>query len=180
MSYPTLLDVTKTVAAHFNDELVRAIKDGQQLRLIGDNLNFRVGVTYENKFNHSHMVHMFGSCALLTNPVFVEKPEAPEIPLVNLTIDDVTLSAAEYAVMRRDLVSIVAPVLGKYLPQLQLWMKSVPALQPSHPEFAQQTTVIPLSVLPLNEQYEKDTIKILDYYEALVQELPVPKLGVTS
>ena len=48
------------------------------------------------------MVYMFLSCALLTNPVFLEEPEAPEIPLVKLTVDDVTLIVNKYAVMRHD------------------------------------------------------------------------------
>ena len=34
--------------------------------------------------------------------------------------------------------------------------------------------VIPLPVLPLYEQFDKGTVKILDYYEGLLTELPFP------
>ena len=160
---------------HYKDLLTEVVKSGKHVRLIGDNLNFEEGVTYETIDRHKHQVHMFASCALVTDPVFEEKPNRPEIPLRDITMDDVTLSPVEYSIMRDDIVSIVAEVLAKYLPQLKFHLETVPKrFAEPHPEYGKKTTVIPLPVLPLNEQFDKDTVKILDFYEGLLDELPFP------
>ena len=174
ISYPRSLDVMKAVGDHFKEQLVSAVKDGKRLRLIGDNLNFMQGVAYENMDRHSHMVHMFASCALLSEKVFTDRPDIPEVPLNDITMKEITFSRTEYRAMRDDLVPLVAKVLSKYLPQLKHFMDTAPKqFAAPQPEFCEKTQVVPLPVLQLNEQYDKDTVKILEYYQGLVKELPL-------
>ena len=174
ISYPRSLDVMKAVGAHFKEQLVSAVKAGKRLRLIGDNLNFMQGVGYESMDHHSHMVHMFASCALIGERVFTDRPEVPEVPLEDITVNHVTFTKTEYLSMRDDLVPLVAKVLIKYLPQLKHFLDTVPKqFATPQSEFCAKTQVVPLPVLPLNEQYDKDTVKILEYYQGLVKELPL-------
>ena len=173
MSYNTSVDMVKSIGLHFKDQLITAVKNGKRVRLIGDNLNFEEGVSHESMDDHKHNVHMFSSCVLVSELTFQEKSDHPEIPLPQLQMKNVLLSTEEYKVMRDDLVIIVAQVLKKYLPQVKFHMESVPdKVGLDQEEFTHKTGVIPLPVLDLNENCEKDTIKILDFYEELVKELP--------
>ena len=126
---------------HYKDLHTEVSRSGKHLQLIGDNLNFDQGVAYKSFDRHKYKVHMFASCALVPDPVFEEKANQPEIPLCDLTLDDVALSTYEYSVMRDDIVIVLAEVLAKYLPQLKFYLATVPKrfVEP-HPEFCHPTT----------------------------------------
>ena len=55
------------------------VRSEKHLQLIGNNLNFDQGVAYESFDRHKYNVHMFASCTLVTDPVFKEKANQPEI-----------------------------------------------------------------------------------------------------
>ncbi|XP_048259402.1 uncharacterized protein LOC124149723 [Haliotis rufescens] len=116
------------------------------------------------------MVHMFASAAFISEHYFMSKPEIPEISLAHLAINNVLLSQAEYCLLRHGVVSIVAHTLSKYLPHLGFVKDSVPVTLAPRINFS-VTKVIPLTVLPYNEQYYKDTIKILDSYENIITDI---------
>jgi hypothetical protein len=46
--------------------------------------------------------------------------------------------------------------------------------------FAKKTTVIPLPVLPFNEHYYHDDVKVLDYYESVIRQLRAVGAAETS
>ena len=103
MSHPRAVEVTRQVGLSTHQLLLQAAKDGKRIRFIGDNLNFMVGVKEETRSNHKHMVHMFGSAALISDHYFLDKPAVSEIPLAELRIDHVMVSAEEYAVIKQKL-----------------------------------------------------------------------------
>ncbi|XP_071109877.1 uncharacterized protein [Haliotis cracherodii] len=173
VSYCRALEVFKQVGGHFNDVLIDAVHSGKRIRLVGDNLNFSVDVNQERYGKHKHMVHMFASAALISEHYFMSKPGIPEIPLAHLTINNVLLSQAEYCLLRHRVVSIVAHTLSKYLPHLGFVKDSVPVTLagPESHLFCDKTRVVPLTVLPYNEQYYQDTVKILDSYENIITDI---------
>ena len=83
---------------------------------------FMQSLRYETSDAHKHMVHMFSSVALVSEHYFMDRPEAPEVPLAELKEDHVLLSPEEYALIRNGCVKLVVDI---YLPQLQFMQESV-------------------------------------------------------
>lgn len=173
LSYNRSLAVFQQIGEHFIDLLVRAAEDKKYIRFIGDNLNFTTNVSHETSTNHKHMVHMFASAALISEPIFENKSQEPQIPIDELKPEHMLLSTDEYSTIKNDIVKIIVDIASVYLPQLQFMKKSVPSLisGPDSTMYNHETVVVPLPVLPFNETSYQDDVKILDYYEDLVKKL---------
>ena len=173
LSYCRAIEITRMIGGHFSDILEKAARNGRRLRIIGDNLNFAVGVAQERFADHKHMVHMFASAILISDNYFLDKPIVPEIPLDALSINDITLSNTEYQVVRRDCAVIIGSVISQRIPQLGFIADSLPAdiSGPDADTFRVKTDVVPLPVINANEMYYADDIKILDHYEDIIRGL---------
>lgn len=173
LSYGRALVMYEQIGHHYLDLLIRAAEKGKYIRLIGDNLNFVVGVKHESVEKHKHMVHMFASAALVHQHHFLSKPNVPEVPLSELTIRHVQVSHEDYKIIREACVKMFVDVISVFLPRLQFMRRSVPKsiISKKAEAYKNKTEVYPLPVLPYNEQYYADDVKILDYYESLVQKL---------
>ena len=68
LSHSGTLHLVDLFRGHFNQKLIELVKKGKRLRLVGDNVDVVVGVKHERKDQHAHMVHWFGSLALLDEP----------------------------------------------------------------------------------------------------------------
>ena len=161
------------ISGHFSDALLRAAINKKHIRFIGDNLNFMLGVKQETTERHKHMVHMFASCALISDHYFLSKPHIPEIELDDLSIEHILPSLAEYQVLRSDCSVLIAKTIATFLPQLSFIAEVMPQnlALPENARLAKKTQVIPMPVLPLNEQYYQDVVHILDSYESTIQKL---------
>ncbi len=71
-------------------------------------MDFTVGVRNETSSHHKHLVHMFASAIFGIPDHFQNVPDTPQIPLDDLTVDHITLSAEEYQMLREDWVSMAA------------------------------------------------------------------------
>ena len=154
LSYVQSLHVTKLIGGHFGDILCKAAQENKSIRLIGDNLNFLEDVKQESISHRSHMVHMFASCALVSERYFSGKPNVPEIPRADLAAHHVLPSVQEYQTMQQDCIAIVGKIISKFLPQMSFMDNILEQnfIQPENTKFRHKTQVIPLPVLPLNEQ----------------------------
>ena len=169
MSYSRSLEVMEVVGGYNASALVDALKNGRYIRFIGDNLNFTVDVHNERLATHKHMVHMFATAALVSETSFEDVPNVPEIPLQDLNVGHISLSREEYSVIRSDCVHLICNIVADFLPQLSFM--SVTDNNRHNVNRPMKTTVIPLEVLPLNEQYYGDDVEILLYYEKLIRQI---------
>ena len=148
------------------------IEEGKSFRLIGDNLNISVDVNEEFLGHHKHLEHMFASAALINERRFIDLSDQPEIRLSELSHNDITLTCDEYRLVRDDCTVLVANILAEFLPEIAFIKDSVPnGLRSSDIGNAQKTKVIPLPVLPLNEMFYDDDVKILSFYKNLVRRV---------
>ena len=71
LSHSVMLRSMEGISGHFNSELVDSIRAGQTYRIVGDNINFQVGVKHGRRGkDNKHMVYWFGSAAIIQNLKF--------------------------------------------------------------------------------------------------------------
>lgn len=56
-----MLRTQKQIGGRFNSQLINAVQEGWKFRLIGDNVNFIIGVCNQRETMKSHMEHWFAS-----------------------------------------------------------------------------------------------------------------------
>ena len=172
LSYVQSLRVSDELAADSEKLIVKAVEEGKSFRLIGDNLNISVDVNEEFLGHHKHLEHMFASAALINERRFINLSDQPEIGLDALSYTNITLTSDEYRLVRDDCAVLVANILAEFLPEIAFIKDSVSKNRRSSDHAsAQKTKVIPLPVLPLNEMYYDDDVKILSYYKNLVRRV---------
>ena len=115
--------MTDKVGAQSDSLLVEAVRANKYVRWIGDNLQFPHGVQDERKDHHKHLVHMFSSALLVSDRWFDDLDDTPEIPLHDLTVEDLLLTKEEHAAIRIDCVKLVGDVLAEYLDQFKIYFK---------------------------------------------------------
>ncbi|WAR12559.1 hypothetical protein MAR_026739, partial [Mya arenaria] len=76
LSHQGMLGAMSAISGSFNEELINAIKDGKKFRILGDNVNFHMGVDQARKSIRKvgHMQHWFGSAAILQNIFNMNNP----------------------------------------------------------------------------------------------------------
>lgn len=177
LSYSRSLVSKEEVGSKSIQFLVEALQEGKHIRLIGDNLNFTQDTAHERMDRHKHMTHMFATAALINDKSFTSLPnDSPEIPLSDLSVTDVLLSKDEYEILRYECVRLISSILVDLTPQLYLEVylqQSRDDCTSNHDRSAtsSKTKVVPLEVLPLNEQRHDDVVKILKYYEDLLKKI---------
>lgn len=67
MSHSTVPKVQHHIGGRFNGELIDAV---MRFRIVGDNVNFKVGVSREKKDKMGHMDHWFRSTAIIQHTQF--------------------------------------------------------------------------------------------------------------
>jgi hypothetical protein len=120
------------------------------------------------------MVHMFASEVLIYEQHFLSVlPLPPQIPLEELTLKDITISVEEYEVITTDIVKMVVDLMVMYMPQRSCFKKCVPdtIADLGLADKLYKTKAVPLRVLPLNEMYYQDDVKIFEYYEKVIGEV---------
>ncbi|XP_046561670.1 uncharacterized protein LOC124270685 [Haliotis rubra] len=120
------------VLMHFQDKLVKCIKEGKRFRLVGDNVNFMVEVSHLRKSGEkkTSMAHWFGSATNIQEISFNSLPVQHNM---------------------------------SYCPDIIVG-EEADCLKTKH-------TVIPLPVLPKNEQTYSDVVDVLDHCKSLISEM---------
>ena len=85
-SYQTALKIIEEIGHHNNDTMVKGIKDGHNIRIVGDNINVKMGVKYERSDHHGNMLNWFASAVILQETSFtglseIQQCEAEELQL---------------------------------------------------------------------------------------------------
>ncbi|KAH3771970.1 hypothetical protein DPMN_173301 [Dreissena polymorpha] len=166
------------ISGHFNNELIDAIASGKKFRIVGDNINFHVGLTHERKSrgNAAHMEHWFGSMAIIQNLSFSHlSHHTPRCDLRALPVSVFLLEEKDIQILKKNISQLISRVMTEFFP----WMKfaketaNKPILGEfaEFPEFRRKNQVIPLPVMSKNEQKYSDVVEILDSYENLVKSV---------
>ncbi|XP_055997105.1 uncharacterized protein LOC130047014 [Ostrea edulis] len=85
VSHSTVLKVQQQIGGKFNAELIDAVKSGMRFRIVGDNVNFKVGVSRQRDDKVGHMEHWFGSAAIIQHTNFNNfAMQSPQKPLLQM------------------------------------------------------------------------------------------------
>ncbi len=172
MSYSTTQRILESVTAESNAKLVRAMQAGRKFRLIGDNVNFYVGVRDERHDKHSHLQHYFASAAILL-PQIDLSPLSDTPEKITLELGDLIPTPGESDLLTDDYAYICMKVAAKHLGCFAFLQDLLPEHltdQYSH-SLLNKTEIVPLVTLHKNEQYYSDVVDILKYYEKLVTDV---------
>ena len=105
--------------------------------------------------------------ALISDHLYMSKPDVPEIDLSTLGIDDILLKPAKYQLIQTDVINMVVDVVTTYLPQLSYLKTEGTCKSSSSPK----TIVVLLPCLPFSEAYLQDDVKVLSWYQNLFQKV---------
>lgn len=163
-----MLDKT---GAHFDDTVVEHVKKGGQFRIIGDNLNFKVHKHDVRQDRQDSMRNMFAS-AIILNKVYSNLPKEPLIQIADFSPRDVLPSSKDLAQMRLCYINTVCAVVAEHIPLLSFFKDAIcKEKTPFSEQLKEKTDIVPLAVLPFNEQCYEDDVKILSYYETIVRDI---------
>jgi hypothetical protein len=157
----------------YSTQLVRNIvNEGQKFRIIGDNINWTVGVRDERADRHAHMHHAFGSAVIQQRVNFPECSDDAPRQSTSLANDFLT-NDIDCNNIREVYVYLFAQVIAQHIPTLK-FVDSVVA-NGRHVDYADKlastSNVIPLPVQFKNEMKVDDVCDILDTYEDLVHDV---------
>ncbi|CAC5407911.1 unnamed protein product [Mytilus coruscus] len=120
------------------------------------------------KVNTSIWSTCLTSLALISDHHFLTKPVEPEISLNHLSIDNILLNKQEYEIIRHEVIGLIIDTAVKFLPNIAFLKHSKP-LESAY--ISAKTEVIPLSCLPYNENKYQDDVKILAWYQQLLDTI---------
>ena len=152
-------------------QVIDAIKCGKRVRLVGDNLNMTVGVRDERFDRHGKMLHYFGSAILIHDFTFPSASHiTPQKEYQSLKATDLLPSSNDFNLILEDYVFMAMHVAVKHIPYFTFLENELPSyiLDENSEQLKKKTTVIPLSVMPKNEQRYGDVVDILRHYESLM------------
>ena len=185
-SYKTALSVMEEIGNYNYNEIVKGVKEDASFRIIGDNCNLKVGVKYERGQHHGNMYNWFASSIIMQTKSFHELPDIPQGQPQHLPLSAFLPTEDDERRLKNDYRFLIACVAKDFLPNLNFLFDSLPCH--IHGEFTDELTkqnlVVPLQVLPLNEQKYSDVIQIMEHYEKCIDDIyasagkPVPKVPV--
>ncbi|CAG2243662.1 unnamed protein product [Mytilus edulis] len=142
LSYERSLQIVEMIGGHFNDKVVQLVKDNTRFRIIGDNINWTVGVHDQRINNKQKMMHAFGSAVIVQNLTFTNLDRVVPQQLYSQTpVQNFIPSEEDYNLITTDYIILMS-----------------------------RSEVIPLPVLFKNEQYYQDVVGILDFYEKCLKD----------
>ncbi|KAK3603892.1 hypothetical protein CHS0354_042902 [Potamilus streckersoni] len=116
------------------------------------------------------MLHWFGSAAILETKSFDEMPYESQGQTKDLQFYHFIPSDQDERRLKNDYSVLISRLAKEFLPQLDFLYKTQPThiLDTYSEELTKKNIVVPLEVLPLNEQRY---VSILDKYESAVEEI---------
>ena len=127
LSYDRTVDVMNMVGGHFNCQIIDIVKNKSRFRLVGDNINWSVGVHDQRLYHRSRMFHAFGSAVLVQNVSFDYLSDvAPQIHYSVAPVQLFIPSVEEINAIKEEDVTIVTKVAARHISLFQLFKDRVP------------------------------------------------------
>jgi hypothetical protein len=152
MSYSSTLALPSEVRLESISKLVKAIKEGKKVRLVGDSIHFRQQVRSERKDCHGMMEHHFGSAAIIQD---IRCPglsgKAPQQYV--FAIEQVILSHEDARNLADDYICLVMEVMICHIPYFKFLLNFIPQHLTDGYTAQMQTisVVVPLDAVHKNE-----------------------------
>ena len=152
------------------DKFTDALKNGQTIRLVGDNVNWMLKVHDERIGHVGHLQHAFASAVIVNEFNFDHLPDVtPQKDCFDL--NDFLLNQHDIDEINREYSIHIGRIVTKMMPYFEKFASSLPKFVEEPHDFMNKTNnVIPLPVVMKNEQSYKDVVDILDNYESLIHE----------
>ena len=175
LCYGRIVGILDIIGGHSAHQLV--FKPGQikRFRFIGDNVNWMSSVHDIRLDNKPHMEHAFASAIIVQNIDFGNlRQDSPF--LMNHQVNpckDYVPSPSDLKALKYNYTVLIGRVIEN-IPYFHQHFKTfLPSniSEPSHENLKVKSKIIPLAVLPKNEQKYQDVVEILDYYEKIVNEI---------
>lgn len=160
----------------YNALIIDAIKAGKKIRFVGDNINFRVGVRDERSNKHGKMFHYFGSAVLIYGKMgtFDELPDSgPQEDHTMFRESDLLPSNNEVEALVADFAYMSMKVAITHIAYFSFLKDKVSThlTDKYSTKLMEKTTIIPLTVLPKNEQKYGDVVDIMRHYEGILHNV---------
>jgi hypothetical protein len=151
---------------------IDALKNGQNIRLVGDNINWTIHVHDERIGRKGHMQHAFGSAVIIENFNFSNLLQTkPQKDYDEIYLENFLLSVDEKNILIRSFSLSIAPIIIRLIPYFNQFSACLPLFHEKNKDFmTKANTVIPLKVLMKNEQKYADVVQILDFYENFLEQ----------
>jgi len=171
LSYCCTERVIDGIRVDFDKSVVEAVKEGKTIRLVGDNVNLSVGVRDERSNRHGKMLNYFGSAVLIHKFQFpTASHDEPQRDYRALKPADLLPSTNDVECLIEDYVHMTMHIAVKHIAYFSYLKDMIPRylVDDEMHQLKQKTEVIPLSVLPKNEQKYGEVVDILRYYETMI------------
>lgn len=161
------------VGQSYTQQLAAAINEGKRLRIVGDNVNYAVGIRDQRSQDNGktqHLHHAFSSIALIHDVDFAHlSSERPQKPWTDVNVQDLLMNQEDYQALRQDYINQIVTVAKKHIPYFKFLEDISAGTTTKTGENHKKTTVIPLETVMKNEMYYSDVVDILDSYENIVE-----------
>ncbi|KAH3735400.1 hypothetical protein DPMN_041927 [Dreissena polymorpha] len=116
-----MLQLMSGISGSFNSELIDSVKERKTFRIVGDNVNFHVGVAQARKSvgKSGHTEHWFGSAAIIQNVDFQALSDiAPLRDLRHVPYKTFLLSQTDLTEEVYHMSNLSAPIMVEHFPWL--------------------------------------------------------------
>ena len=161
------------IGGKFNESVIELVRQNRRFRLIGDNINWTVGVHDQRVDHRGHMEHAFGSAVLVQNVDFSAcDDDAPLSHFEDTPCQQFIPTTDDRALYKYDYTVLMSRVVLQFLPFFNMFEDIIPEKlsKPCDQNLKTKTKVIPLPVLYKNEQKHQDVVEILAFYENIVSD----------
>lgn len=164
-----MLDTMTSISGTFNSKLIDSLKSGKRFRIVGDNINFKMGVSQERKSvgKVGHIQHWFGSAAIVQNVNFQAMDnDIPQCDLRLLPTETFIICEEELQEISNNFSVLSSRVLVEFFPWLKPSTACVnKAIAVVPQDLKKKNTIIPLPIMHKTEQKYADVVDILDSYQ---------------
>ena len=160
--------ILDAIKGGFHKKAIDAVRQSKHIRIIGDNIDFVIGVRDERMKHHGKLHHYFGSAFLVHNYSFKNLSLiSPQRKYQCTKPADLMLSKNEEEELVKDYINIVVSVAIRFFPVFQ-FLESPQPTTSDQADITQKTLTIPLPALHRHEQEYGDVCEILRFYEKLI------------
>lgn len=146
------------------------VRSGKQFRLVGDNINWQTNVHDQRFDRRGGMTNAFTSAAVVQEVYFPELESS--LTHAAFSSDVYIFSSDDCSIVRRLYVRLVIEIIRRHLPSIAfLNTQHDTPFSNDATKLVNETQVIPLPVLYLNEQVNSDVIKIMCWYSDVVEDV---------
>lgn len=163
-----------SISGSFNTKLIDSLKREKKIRIVGDNINFQMGVAQirQSEGKVSHMEHWFGSAAIVQNITFTDlNNDGPQYDLRKLPTEMFILNEKDWQNITYNFSVLSSRVLVEFFPWLKVATLAVSQPIADMPDaMKMKNEVIPLPVMHKNEQKYSDVVDILANYQDICED----------